>query len=150
MSKKPHSLLSSTGYWVTRLARAFEADLEKRLAAFEVTRTSWAVMSAIQHHGKTNPAILASFIGIDRAAITRHLDRLVKQELVQRDRSDTDRRAVNLRLTQKGLLLIPELAAESVATNAQFTAGLVQSENDTLQAIIKKMLSNSDVVIADL
>ena len=150
MPEKPHSLQSSTGYWVTRLARVFEADLEKRLAVHEVTRASWAVLSAIQHHGKSSPAVLASFIGIDRAAITRHLDRLEKQELVQRHHSSTDRRAVNIKLTQKGTFLISELAAESVATNAKFTAGLNQSEIDTMQSILKKMLSNSDVVIADL
>jgi len=150
MSEKPHSLQSSTGYWVTRLARAFEADLEKRLAVHEVTRASWAVLSAIQHHGKTTPAALASFIDIDRAAITRHLDRLEKQELIQRHHSSTDRRSVNLKLTQKGRFLISELAAKSLATNVKFTAGLTQAENDAVQAIIKKMLSNSDVVIADL
>ena len=150
MPETPHSLQSSTGYWLTRFARAFEAELEKRLAVHDVTRASWAVLSAIQHHAKTTPAELASFIDIDRAAITRHLDRLEKQELVQRQHSSTDRRRVNLKLTQKGLFLISELAAESMATNAKFTAGLIQSEIDTVQATIKKMLSNSDVVIADL
>jgi len=150
LPEKPHSLQSSTGYWVTRLARAFEAELEKRLAGHDVTRASWAILSAIQHHGKTTPAALASFIGIDRAAITRHLDRLEKQELVHRHHSTTDRRQVNLKLTQKGLLLVSELAAESLATNAKFTAGLDQSEIDAVQVIIEKMLSNSDAVVADL
>lgn len=150
LPEKTHSLRSSTGYWVTRLARAFETDLEKRLAVHDVTRASWAVLSAIQHHAKTTPAALASFIGIDRAAITRHLDRLEKQELVQRQHSSTDRRVVNLKLTQKGFLLVSELAAESLATNAKFTAGLDQSEIDAVQVIIEKMLSNSDAVVADL
>lgn len=150
MTEKPHSLQSSTGYWLTRFARAFEADFEQRLAVHGVTRASAAILIAIQHHGETTPAALASFIGIDRAAITRHLDRLETQDLVHRNHSTTDRRRVNLKLTQKGLLLAPELAAKSLATNAKFTAGLDQSEIDTLQAIIKKMLSDSDVVIADL
>lgn len=150
MSENSHSLLSSTGYWVTRLARAFEADLEKRLAVYEVTRASWAVLSAIHHHDKTTPAALASFIGIDRAAITRHIDRLEKQGLVQRHHSSADRREVNLKLTQKGTNLTSELAAESVATNSKFTAGLTQSESDAVQTSIKKMLSNSDVVLPDL
>lgn len=150
LPEKTHSLRSSTGYWVTRLARAFEADLEKRLAVHDATRASWAVLSAIQHHGKTTPAALASFIGIDRAAITRHLDRLEKQELVRRQHSSTDRRVVNLKLTQKGFLMVSELATESLATNAKFTAGLDQSEIDAVQVIIEKMLSNSDAVVADL
>ena len=150
LPEKFHSLQSSAGYWLTRLARAFEEDLEKRLAVHDVTRASWAVLSAIQHHGKNTPAALASFIGIDRAAITRHLDRLEKQELVQRHHSSTDRRVVNLKLTQKGLMLVSELATESLATNAKFTAGLDQSEIDAVQVIIEKMLSNSDAVVADL
>jgi DNA-binding MarR family transcriptional regulator len=150
MTDEAYSLRSSTGYWVTRLARSLEADLEKRLAAHEVTRASWAVLSAIQHHDKTTPATLASFIGIDRAAITRHLDRLEKQKLVQRDRCTTDRRTVNLNLTPKGGRLVLKLAAESIATNAKFTASLTQSENDALQATIQKMLSTIDTVPADL
>jgi len=150
MLEKTHSLQSSIGYWVTRLARSLEADLDKRLAVHGVTRASWAVLSAIQHHGKTTPATLASFIGVDRAAITRHLNRLEKQGLAQRHHSVADRRVVNLKLTRKGDVLISELAAESMATNAKFTTGLTQSENDTMQALLKKMLSNSDVDIADL
>jgi len=150
MSKNSHSLQSSTGYWVTRLARAFEADLEKRLAVHDVTRASWAVLSAILHHDKTAPAALAGFIGIDRAAITRHLDRLEKQGLIHRDRSITDRRAVNLKMTPKGASLTSELAAESMATNTKFTTGLTQSENDAVQTLIKKMLSNDGVVLPDL
>lgn len=138
MLEESHSLQSSTGYWVTRFARAFEADLEQRLAVHEVTRASWAVLSAIQHHGKTAPAVLASFNGIDRAAITRHLDRLEKQGLVQRHHSSTDRRVVNIKMTHKGTFLITELAAESVATNTKFTAGLDQSEIDTVRRRLKR------------
>ncbi len=150
MKEKPYSIQSSTGYWVTLLARAIDADFEKRLAVHQVTRASWAILSAIQHHGKTTPAALASFIRIDRASITRHLDRIEEQGLVIRDRSSSDRRSVNLKLTPKGERLVPELAAESFVTNAKFTAGLGQSEIETMQAVIRKMLSNSDAVIADL
>ena len=150
MTEESYSLQSSTGYWVTRLARALEADLEKRLAAHDVTRASWAGLSAILHHGKKTPAALALFIGIDRAAITRHLDRIEKQGLVVRDRSPADRRSIDLRLTAKGERLVPKIAADSKATNAKFTAGLTQSESDTIQTIIQKMLSNSDVMSADI
>lgn len=150
MTEETYSLQSSTGYWVTRLARALEADLEERLAAYEITRASWAVLSAILHHGKTTPAALASFIGIDRAAVTRHLDRIEKQGLVVRDRSPADRRSINLKLTVKGKRLVPKIAADSKATNAKFTAGLTRSETDTIQAMMKKMLSNCDVVPADI
>jgi len=150
MTKEPYSLQSSTGYWVTRLARAIEADFEASLEKHNVTRTAWAVLSAIRHHDVTTPATLASFIGIDRAAITRHLDRIEEQGLVVRDRSSTDRRSVNLMLTPKGERLVPELAAESEAANAKFTACLTNNENESIQSLIRQMLANSDSVVPDL
>jgi len=150
MKEEPYSLRSSTGYWVTRLARAIEADFEARLEENNVTRASFAVLSAIRHHDVTTPAALADFIGIDRAAITRHLDRIEEQGLIIRDRSSSDRRSVNLKLTAEGERLVPELAAKSRAANAKFTGGLTDSENDTVQALIQRMLETSDVVAPDL
>lgn len=149
-TKRTYSLQSSMGYWVTRLARAMEADFEMRLADHNMTRASCAVLNAISLHGKTTPAELAAFIGIDGAAITRHLDRIVKQGLVSRRRSTQDRRSINLKITAKGAALVPKIAAHSMATNKKFLAGLTRSEREAMQAIIGKMLSNSDVVPADL
>ena len=145
-----HSVHSSTGYWVTRLARAMECDFENRLEVHGVSRAACAILSAIAHDGKTTPAALASFIGIDAAAITRHLDRLEEQGLVERERSTTDRRSVNLKLTRKGSRLVPKLAAESRATNAKSLAGLTSAEKQGFQELIRKLLGNSDVVPADI
>ena len=150
MKEKPYSLQSSTGYWVTRLARAIEADFEARLQDFDVTRASFAVLSAISHHDVTTPAALASFIGIDRAAITRHLNRIEEKGLIIRDQSSSDRRSFNLKLTPKGERIIPKLAAKSREANAKFAASLTESENDTVQELMRRMLANSDVVVPDL
>ena len=144
------SIMSSTGYWVTLLARSMEYDLEERLKAHGITRATFAVLSAIFHDKKTTPAALASFIGIDGAAITRHLDRIEKQGLILRERSVADRRSVNLKLTRKGSGLVPKLVAESKATNQKFLAGITPAEIKVIQAAIRKMLSNGDVVPLDI
>ncbi len=145
-----YSIISSTGYWVALLARSIERDLEERLEVHGVTRTTWAVLSAIFHHKKTTPVALASFIGIDGAAITRHLDRIEGQGLILRERSVVDRRSVNLKLTRKGLGLLPKIVAESKATNQKFQAGFTSTEIERIQRDIRKLLSNSDVVPLDL
>jgi DNA-binding MarR family transcriptional regulator len=154
MTKTPndddYSITSSTGYWVTLLARSIDYDLEQRLKVHGVTRATWAVLSAIFHDKKTTPAALASFIGIDGAAITRHLDRIEKQGLILRERSVADRRSVNLKLTRKGLRLVPKLVAESKATNEKFQAGFTSTEIKRTQRAIRKMLSNGNVVPLDL
>ena len=150
MTQEPYSIHSSTGYWVTRLAKAMECDFEKRLEVHGVTRATCAVLSAIFHDKRTTPATLASLIGINGAAITRHLDRIEEQGLVVRERSATDRRSVNLKLTPKGLRLIPKIVADSKATNDKFLAGFTPSEIDDIKLMIRKMLSNGDGVPGDL
>ena len=154
MTKTPndgdYSIKSSTGYWVTRLARSMESDFEERLKVHGVTRATFAVLSAIFHDKKTTPASLASFTGIDGAAITRHLDRIEKQGLILRERSAADRRSVNLRLTRKGTSLVPKLVAESKATNEKFIAGFASTEITSIRRTICKMLSNGDVLPIDI
>ena len=150
IAKQGRSIHSSTGYWVTRLARAMECDFEKRLNVHAVSRAACAILSAIVNDGKTTPASLATFIGIDGAAVTRHLDRLEEQGLLVRERSTTDRRVVNLKLTRKGSRLVPKLVADSKATNTKCLAGLTSAEKKALQEIIQKMLGNSDLVPGDI
>lgn len=150
IAKEDQSIYTSTGYWVTRLARAMECDFENRLNVHGVTRAGCAILNAIKNDRKTTPASLASFIGIDGAAITRHLDRLEEQGLLVRERRTTDRRSVNLKLTRKGSRLVPQLVADSKATNAKFLAGLTSAEKKGLQEIILKMLANSDLVPGDI
>ncbi len=148
--KGGHSIRSSTGYWVTRLARAMEFEFESRLKVHGVSRAACAVLSAIGNDGKTTPASLAEFIGIDRAAITRHLDRLEREELIVREASRTDRRSVDLKLTRKGAQLVPKLAAHSKATNEKFLTGLTATEKRSLHDLIQRMLTNSDLVPGDI
>ena len=149
-TQERYSVEASTGYWVTRLARAMEGNFENRLAPHGVTRATCAILCAIYHDKKKTPAALASFIGIDGAAITRHLDRIEQEGLVVREQSITDRRSVNLKLTRKGSRLIPKLIAYSKATNAKFVAGLSRSECDSFQRIARKMLSNGDLLHSDI
>ncbi|MEH6580735.1 MAG: MarR family transcriptional regulator [Halioglobus sp.] len=145
-----YPIMSSTGYWVTLLAKSMEYDLEERLKVHGITRATFAVLSAMFHDNKTTPATLAAFIGIDGAAITRHLDRIEKQGLILRERSAADRRSVNLKLTRKGSGLVPKLVAESKATNKKFLAGITSAEIERFQRTIRKMLPNGDVVPLDI
>ena len=127
-----------------------ETDFENRLSKYSMTRASGAVLSAIHFDNKDTPSALSSFIGIDGAAITRHLDRIEKEGLVKRIQNPQDRRSVILKLTPKGARLVPKISAESQSTNTKFISTLTQPEIDTIQNIIKKMLVNADSVPDDI
>lgn len=137
------SIHESLGYWTSLFARTIEAEFNRRLSAFGVTRVSWAVLGAVHYDGITTPSDLAKFLGIDRAAVTRLLDKLVAQDLVSRGQKETDRRSISLQVTSKGAALAVELSKESKAVNAQFSNGLNNEEIEQYLATVRKMLINS-------
>jgi DNA-binding MarR family transcriptional regulator len=146
----PQSIHQSLGYWTSLAARAMEAEFNKRLARFGITRVAWAVLGAIQYDEKSTPSELAEFLSLDRAAITRLLNKLETQELISRHRTGDDRRSVTLRLTPKGEAVCVEVAQESDVINAQFTTGIAPEDVEQYIATVKKMLENSSKAVSSL
>lgn len=144
------SIQGSTGYWLTRLARSMERDFEKRLGPLGITRGAYAVLSAIHHEKKTRPAELATFLGVDGAAVTRHLDRVENQGLITRKASTSDRRSTDINLTADGLQVLRRGRAGSRATNKKFTAGLEATEIDHFQSLVRAMLAKADRTVSDI
>ena len=127
-----------------------EQDFAKRLQSMEITRGAYAVLSAIYHDKKATPAELANYLGVDGAAVTRHLDRIEKKGLIQRNHSATDRRSIDVGLTEEGMRVVRQGSADSQATNEKFTAGLTAVEVDHLQSTIRAMLANVEQTVSDL
>lgn len=150
MINDKNSVHESTGFWISRIARFMERDFEKRLEPLDITRGAFAVLSAIHHDKKAKPAEIAAFLGVDGAAITRHLDRVEKRELIERVMSSTDRRSTDIYLTAKGRRILRRGRSFSKATNERFTANLSESETKQLQSLIRKMLSESGVAVTDI
>lgn len=127
-----------------------ERDFEKRLDALGITRGAYATLSAIHHEKKTKPAELAAFLGVDGAAVTRHLDRIEKQGLIERKPSAADRRSTDISLTTDGIRVVRRGRADSKATNKKFTAGLSAADVDRLLSAIHAMLASADAAATDL
>ena len=127
-----------------------EQDFEKRLQAIGITRAAYAVLSAIHHDKKTTPAVLAGFLGVDGAAITRLLDRIEKDGLIQRTPSVTDRRSIDITLTRAGIQTARRGRTHSEATNKKFTERLSAAEVDRLRSTIQTMLTNASQAVPEI
>lgn len=77
---------------------------------------------------------------INRAPdVTRLLDRLEERGLVERVRSDEDRRLSLCRITPKGLRLLAGIDPEVQARHEHLARSLTASELQTLEAISRKL-----------
>lgn len=146
----PQSIHQSLGYWTSLAARAMEAEFNKRLTRFGITRVAWAVLGAIHYDEKSTPSELAEFLSLDRAAITRLLDKLETEKLITRRRTGDDRRSVTLQLTPKGEAVSLGVAQESEVVNAQFANGIAPDDVEQYIETVKKMLGNGNKAVSSL
>ncbi len=148
---KPHtdtpSVHDSVGYWASHLARAMEAAFNARLSEHGLNRSSYAVLAALVFDQRSTPSQIADFLGLDRASVTRLLDKLENQALILRNRDGSDRRSVSVMAQSKGIALAHQLVTDSQAVNTQFTAGLTPAEVAQFVATARKMLTNGDATL---
>ncbi|WP_300555648.1 MarR family transcriptional regulator [Maricaulis sp.] len=86
-----------------RITRAIDLQSKKLVKKSGLTAPQLVVMQALRKDGQMSPSALAKTVSLSQATITTILDRLVKQGLVRRDRSDTDKRVILACLTDQGL-----------------------------------------------
>jgi DNA-binding MarR family transcriptional regulator len=138
------SIHQSIGYWTGLLARSMEAEFSRRLAPHGLTRMSYAVLGAMAFDNRTTPSDIAEFLGVDRAAVTRLLDKLESQNLISRSNRTDDRRSISINATPQGRELALEMQVHSLAVNAQFSGALDPGEQDKFIEMVRVMLANSD------
>src|SRR5690606_31445035 len=77
-------------------------EVDARMQPLELTAMQWEPLLLLSRGRADTVAGLARECQMDCGAMTRMLDRLEQKQLVQRQRNDSDRRVVNLALTDKG------------------------------------------------
>jgi MarR family transcriptional regulator, organic hydroperoxide resistance regulator len=89
--KVMRQILRKTEIYARDLARAAGLTASQRL-----------LLQVIEDSGESRAGVLAARMGITQATTTNLLDRLERASLVQRRRSDTDKRQVWVSLTEEG------------------------------------------------
>lgn len=128
----------SLGFWVFRLHRAMHSAFTQRLSKLGVTGAEWAVLARTRGD-EPSPVALAQQMGIDRAAVTRIVDRLEEKGLVRRTSHSTDGRRTIVAITEAGESLFPKLVAASRETNREFMKLLPPEDARLLLDLLRKI-----------
>ena len=133
---------------LTALDRELAQD--KRLAPLEMSAAQYAIVANLAA-GPGEPksaADLCKVISYDAGAMTRMLDRLEAKGLIRRTRSLQDRRLMNLELTEEGRAAYPRMREISMSITNRFLRGFTKAEARQLEALLNRMLDNSQGVSA--
>ncbi len=112
------------------VSRALVGVAARSLAnlAEDVTLTQYRVLIELASRGPQRITDLAEALGVDSSTATRMCDRLVRKELIQRRRTDTDRRAVRISLTPSGRDLVAQVSRRRRAEIAKILQRLPRSD----------------------
>ena len=133
----------SVGFLMRQILTSVATQVEAELAHTELTNAQWVPLFKIYNGHASTVAELARVCHMDTGAMTRLLDRLETKGLVQRQRSDSDRRVVNIALTNAGTQAARAIPHALSAVQNHALAGFSAEEFATLKQLLRRVLANS-------
>ncbi|GBF12411.1 putative HTH-type transcriptional regulator YusO [Tepidibacillus sp. HK-1] len=106
---------------------------------------SWSqfwVLKMLNDQGPLKITEVAEKMGVSVPAVTALSDKLIRQELAERDRCDEDRRVVYLHITEKGTELLQEFRQYRHQMMEKYMEGLPVEDLQHLIRIYKKIRDN--------
>jgi DNA-binding MarR family transcriptional regulator len=119
-------------YLFPRIMRYLEAEASRELIGLEVTPAQMNALVVLYEPKNLPMGELAEFLGLTESAATRLVDRLLKMNLVRRDRDEVDRRVVRVRLSSYGRQLADLVFQRRQEQFTRFAERLTDRDRDNL------------------
>lgn len=111
-------------------------------AAVSTSCTKLEILRYLHQRSELSQLELQRLLGLDAAAVTRHLKQLKQQQLTACRKHDQDKRITLVSLTDKGEAEFMELTAKRRQFLEQLTADLSDADIHALHAFIDRISSN--------
>ncbi len=133
------SLSESVAAIMRSLARDYTRALERRIAAHNVTVSMWFPLRILWEEDGITQNEIQQRLGLAQPTLTIALERLERRGLIVRQRSETDRRKIRVRLTREGIVLKDEVLHYADEVQAIATKNVSKGELDMLYRVFAKM-----------
>jgi DNA-binding MarR family transcriptional regulator len=134
----------SAGYLVRDAHRAFQRLLERRIAAYGVTRGQWYFLRVLWNSDGLSQRELSARVGMMEPTTAIALRSMERSQLIRRLRSPDDRRKVRVFLTAKAKRLRNELLTLARGITAEAEEGIAARDLATFRRVIARMTANLD------
>ena len=135
------------GYQLTLAEVASRRVFQRHIGTpFKLRPVEFTILVLLLANASATPKQLAQTLVMPPSNVTVLVDRLVERGLMQRERSATDGRAMNLRLTAKGAELAQRVQRVSQTMEASLLAPLSAGERAMLAELLHKLAQASSQV----
>lgn len=119
------------------------ADLfNERLLTKGITRVQWTSMYYLLKYGNMSQKELGERMDIKESTVARLIDRMEKDDLVERTKNKSDKRITFISLTDKGTERINELLPEGEKMSEFFSQGITEDEMEIFKKVLEKFEKN--------
>lgn len=136
-----YNMQESVGLLLKRAYQSLMRSVDDRMQAYDLTAMQWTPLFLIAK-GYDTVAGCARHSNIDASAMTRMLDRLEAKNLIRRVRSASDRRVVNIELTESGRHIADQIPRELAHVLNQHLRGFSVEEYETLKKLLHRFEEN--------
>lgn len=134
--------VESTSQTVTLVSRLLARALAARLAPKGIGYGQFPVLQCLWDENGLTQKELSQRVRIEAPTMVRTLDRMEREGLVERVRSETDRRQIHIQLTKKGQDLKSALVPMASDVNEKALGGITKKDRKQLDDLLAKVVSN--------
>jgi DNA-binding MarR family transcriptional regulator len=124
---------------VGRVARKMSKVTRKKLDSYGLTTTQFFLLTALYEEDGVLISVLAQKVALDKATLTGLLDRLERDDLIERKPDPSDRRAIRIFLTPKAESLRIKLIELYNQNNGMFLSILTSEEKEIFERVVNKL-----------
>jgi MarR family 2-MHQ and catechol resistance regulon transcriptional repressor len=122
-----------------RATDTVQANLDRRLAALNLTENQFGVLDVLLHLGPLPQRDIGAKLFTSGGNVTVVVDNLEKRRLVRRVRDQADRRLITVHLTAEGRRLAERVLPGHVAAIVEEFSRLTAGEQEELARLCKKL-----------
>ncbi len=130
------------GFLTNKGAKVIGESMNRYFQEDKVTRVQWMALYYIFHFPGLTQKALADKLMIKEPTTLHLIDRLEKEELVERVCSGRNRRANELYLTEKGKAAYETILPMVVEFNKEATEGISQEDLQIFKDVLDQMIQN--------
>ncbi len=127
-----------------RTAHLADARLSDGIAVHDLQPGWFDLLAALRRSGppyELNPTELMRTTLLSSGGMTKRVDRLADEGLVERRPDPDDRRGTLIRLTRRGRALVDRALVTHIENENELLAGLGKAERRRLDALLRKLLA---------
>jgi DNA-binding MarR family transcriptional regulator len=142
------SVEPSLGYFLSTARNVLAGRIDRAVAPLGLTSSQIGVILLLWFERARTPNEMSRVLSYDTGSMTRMLDRLEKKGFLVRQRSQSDRRVVELVLTDQGREAAQQLPDLIAAVMTEQLRGFEPEEVTTLVNLLQRFIANDSSVAA--